>query len=149
MVPAPRRCSTRAALTASSRVSPGMNADTDRLTNAVLVARSRRKRLLEAARSAFLVILTAISSNAHRLLKTRGGCSVILLPGGSHDFSQTGRHRPYFHGNRGRLGHSWLVAGCPYGSVRRPSREGSAAAVGRPPPPDRSDRLGLTAGNRH
>jgi hypothetical protein len=38
-----------------------MNADTDRRTTAVLVARSRSQRLVEAARSTFLAMLTVRS----------------------------------------------------------------------------------------
>ena len=53
MVPMPCVCCAAAAAIASSSRSPGMKVDTDRRTNAVLVACSRSHALVDSARRSF------------------------------------------------------------------------------------------------
>src|SRR5258708_27587261 len=61
MVPMPCPCCVCAAPIASSRRSPGMNVDTDRRTNAVLVARSRSHALVDIANRILRAIDIALS----------------------------------------------------------------------------------------
>jgi hypothetical protein len=57
IVPMPSGCCRLAAAIASSMRSPGMNADTERRTNAAFVARSRIQTLVDAARRSLREIL--------------------------------------------------------------------------------------------